>query len=102
MKKYYSSEAEFLFEISEKAKKLNGGFLYVVRDRDGAPRAVSESEIRRGRGFSPCLALDMSEHAYFLDYRFSKERYISAALVHFDLNEIFSGENYKLYLDTPI
>ena len=102
IKKYYSSEAAFLFECSEKAKRLDSGFLYVIKDRGGAPRAVAEDELRFGRGFSPCLALDMSEHAYFLDYRFAKERYIAAALAHLDLSEIFSGENCKLYLDTPI
>lgn len=102
IKKYYSSEAAFLYEISERALRMQGGFLYILRDKRGRPFAVSSEDLRFGRDFAPALALDMEEHAYFLDYRFNKERFISAALAAFDLNEIFSDENSRLYLDTPI
>ena len=102
IKKYYSSEAAFLYELSEQALMMDGGFLYILRDKSGRPYAVSEAECRFGRDFAPCLAIDMAEHAYFLDYRFEKEGYIRAALASLDLSEIFSGENSQLYLDTPI
>lgn len=102
IKEYYSSEAAFLYELSEHAKKIKHGFLYVFRDRYGAPRAVASDEITPMKGFAPCLALDMSEHAYFLDYRFERDKYISAALARLDLGEIFSQTNCNLYLDTPV
>jgi len=102
IKEYYSSEAAFLYELFQLARGMSGGFLYVARDRCGKPVGIPEEEIRSYRGFSPCLALDMAEHAYFPDYGFEKERYISAALSRLNLCEIFSEGNYKLYLDTPI
>lgn len=102
IKDYYSSEAAFLYELSELAKKMKGGFLYVIRDRYGVPRGVCEDDIPSFRGLSPCLAIDMAEHAYFLDYRFDRERYVSGALARLDLDKIFSDTNCQLYLDTPV
>ena len=102
IKRYYSSEAAFLYEITERALRMQGGFLYILRDRRGRPFAVNGEEAWRGYDFAPCLALDMAEHAYFLDYRFDKERYIRSALACIEINEIFSNEKSHLYLDTPI
>ena len=36
----------------------------------------------------PALAIDVSEHAYFLDYGFDKQRYIMAALPFLDLSKL--------------
>lgn len=102
IRKYYSSEAAFLYEVEEKACRMRCGFLYIARDRSGKPVAIREEECAFGRDFAPCLAIDMAEHAYFLDYRFEREKYIRGALAGLALNEIFSNENSRIYLDTPI
>ncbi|MBQ2876816.1 MAG: hypothetical protein IJE25_07385 [Clostridia bacterium] len=103
IKEYYSSAAAFLYEVREAALDIDHGFLYIMRDRSGKPVFTSDPHPQGIlRNSPPTLAIDLSEHAYFSDYSFDKRRYLAAMLPRLDLSEIFSGENSKIYLDTPI
>jgi superoxide dismutase len=91
VKKYYSSEEAFLYEIFNVAKALNHGFVFVYISDHGEPR-IKASEGTECLKFIPKLALDVSEHAYFLDYRFEKEKYLKNALSHLDLSLLTSDK----------
>ena len=93
IKKFYSSEDAFLYEILLLARDTDFGFVYVCLDERGRPSIrLSKENSYTFIKDTPLLALDVCEHAYFSDYGFDKEKYLRGALLHFDLT--------KLALDT--
>ena len=89
IRKQYGSEASFLYELYECTKEADGGFLLIFNDKVGridycAGRDCGEYLRKR----TPVLALDLEEHAYFYDYLFERDRYVSAALSELDLSKI--------------
>lgn len=86
LKKHYSSEAAFLFELFCAAKGTDSDFLYVFVERNRP--VIRPSREAHGVYISTCpvLALDLCEHAYFLDYRFRRDEYIHQAIEHLDLS----------------
>ena len=95
IKKFYSSEDAFLYEILNIAKGAEYGFLYITADERRTPRIRLSVESDRVfvREF-PILSLDLCEHAYFPDYSFDRDKYLRAALAHLDLSKL------KTALDT--
>ena len=87
VKRCYHSEASFLYKLERLAMSSIGGFLVVSRVGDGVEMTVSAYAGERLRG-TPILALDICEHAYFLDYGFDKLFYVRAALSRLDLSKI--------------
>ncbi len=85
IKKYYSSVEAFLYEIHLLAMKSESGFVFVFIGDRGIPEITHKHGYDRIKN-TPRLALDISEHAYFLDYRFDKESYVRNALSHLDLS----------------
>ena len=83
----YSSEAGFLYELERAAMHSDGGFLLVYQDGEGAIIGHSSEPPSRRAG-EPRLALDLAEHAYFLDYGFDKLSYVRAALARLELSKI--------------
>ena len=81
----YRSVASLLYELECRAMAEEGGFLLIFRDRDRV-RLAHSSEHYNSRLGEPCLALDLAEHAYFLDYAFDKLSYVRAALLRLDLS----------------
>ena len=84
----YGSEASFLNALFLECLNLSHGFVCVY---------YSSGRVSMRGGFDglslclpapPTLAIDVSEHAYFLDYGFDKERYIMAALPFLDLSKL--------------
>ena len=88
LRKYYGSENSFCYGMLEVAKGGTGGFLCVFLDSRGRPvtRIVSPTGLKIGE--SPVLALDLEEHAYFLDYGFKREEYFRAAISHLNIAKL--------------
>ena len=87
LKPRYSSTAGFLYETERRAMKHTDGFILIYFDSKSAVISHSEERVPRGCR-EPCLAIDLSEHAYFLDYGFDKLSYVRGALSHLDLSKI--------------
>ena len=85
LKKFYSSTETFLYEIHLLAMQENSGFVFVLIGDRGIPQICHKTMEERLKT-TPVLALDVSEHAYFLDYRFDKEAYIRGAISHLNLS----------------
>lgn len=87
LRKYYSSEEAFFYEVYEKAKMVQTGFLYIFQKAKGGVEIVIDDV----RGFyfrkEPLFALDLYEHAYFLDYGFDRELYLKNSISHLDLSK---------------
>ena len=87
----YGSEASFLYEIYKSAFDMNSGFVVVYNDGIGVEFDNSDKiygRILKMKSFKPYLAIDLCEHAYFLDYGFNKAEYLKRALSVLDLGAI--------------
>ena len=86
IKEYYTSESAFLYEAWLLGREKKFGFLYFYLDRRGKPCFDFADE-----GFdaflkaAPLLAVDLCEHAYFLDYGFDSGEYLRRALGFLDI-----------------
>ena len=92
----YLSEASLLDEIYKKATGVRGGFLTVGIKRGKTEVSVSDDCASLFENKVPILAIDLCEHAYFLDYAFSNEKYVASALPYLDLSRLTgkTNENY--------
>lgn len=89
VKREYGSEAEFLYETLQKCMSADGGFLLIYRDYRGRIATYAGSEYQSVfLNYTPLLALDLCEHAYFYDYLFDKQGYVKSALSHIALERI--------------
>ena len=91
----FGSVADFKQRLAEAATgRFGSGWAWVVEDGRGRLRIEStgnaENPLRRAQ--PPLLALDVWEHAYYLDYRNERERYVRGFLDHL-LNWDFLSEN---------
>ncbi len=93
VKKYYSSENALLYEVLELAKNSGEGFIYIFAATASPPR-IAYSEDCRGvfTKYTPTLALDICEHAYFADYGFNRDLYLRNAVSRLDIAKLFSGD----------
>lgn len=85
LKKYYSSTEAFLYQIYLSAMSEKTGFIFVYISDRGIPE-IMHRQFQEKLKYTPRLSLDISEHAYFLDYRFDKESYIRNAISHLNLS----------------
>ena len=83
----FGSEAAYLNRLFSLAKNSDRGFLTV--GRGGVASVVTNLTDAFINGY-PVLAVDLCEHAYFLDYGFDKERYLVSCLSYLDLTKITS------------
>jgi len=67
----------------EAAEHFGSGWLWLVLDR-GHLRVVAtdNAQLPLTRGQTPLVTLDLWEHAYYLDYRNERKRYVEAFLAH--------------------
>ncbi len=88
IKKHFGSRESFIYNVYTEAMYLDGGFLYIYMNR-GMPKTVfmSEADISLMKN-EPLLALDLFEHTYFLDYGFSKEKFLRSALTYLNTNKL--------------
>ena len=93
IKRYYSSEDSFCYEMLEKSKSARGGFMYVTKEKRRGIRILHSSESKdMFLRCSPLLALDLEEHSYFRDYGFKRELYLRAAISRLNLSLLFVDE----------
>ena len=88
LKSEYGSVAGFLYDISEKCKECETGFLLIYEDYGKISSYCGKEYEKILRFKKVMLALDLCEHAYFYDYGFKKEDYIINAISHFDFGKI--------------
>lgn len=83
----FGSEAAFLYELARSVEESDHvGFLLVWVNARKTVEFAFATQI--GNAFSresPCLAIDLWEHAYFTDYGFDRSAYLKAALPRLDL-----------------
>ena len=85
LKKYYSSKEAFCYDVFVQAKECESDFLFIGKGKYGKPEIFLRGD---GSRFTPCLAIDLSEHSYFLDYAFDREEYIRRAVSYLDLSRL--------------
>ena len=91
IKKHYLSEEAFLYEIMTAGMKIKDGFVFIYLGDRGEPK-IQSCQSGVIPKCMPRLAVDVCEHAYFLDYRFEKEQYLKNALSHLDLSVLTSDK----------
>ena len=77
----YGTYDSFRNAFIAEAMKLGVGWVWVVKDGNTVKAYRSEyhdSPILKG--FQPLLAIDVWEHAYYLDYRSDRRKYVEAVL----------------------
>ena len=86
--KQYGSESGFLNEVYGICMGAIFGFI-AVYDLKGEVNIRAFERCEEALTFGrPTLAIDVCEHAYFMDYGFDKERYLIGALPYLDIGRI--------------
>lgn len=91
----FGSLGDFRTAFAEAANgEFGSGWAWLVKDASGALAVVhsSDAENPLQRDLVPLLTLDVWEHAYYLDYRNERARYVDAFLDHL-LNWDFVANN---------
>ena len=88
VREQFGSEASFLYSLYECAMHSDGGFLLIFNDRGKIEFSAGRDVSRAQTNKIPCLTVDLEEHAYFYDYFFERDRYLSAALSSLNLLKI--------------
>jgi superoxide dismutase, Fe-Mn family len=89
----YGSYDAFKKTFIDEGMKLGVGFVWVVQD--GEKVVVYRSEYHDTpllKGFQPLLAIDVWEHAYYMDYENERQKYLEAVLANL-LNWDFAESN---------
>lgn len=82
----FRTESAFLYELYEASKKEAGDFLLVTLNKDEVEyELMSENSFLKTE---PLLAIDLCEHAYFLDFGFEKEEYLKRIISRLNLNRL--------------
>ena len=91
IKKYFSSKEAFLFDLYCAAKEKKLGFLCVFKAHSKGIDVAFSDDISISQIGDISLAVDLSEHAYFLDYGFDRDAYLKSALGHLNISKLFDG-----------
>ena len=89
-RKFYGSEANFLYEIEREILKHDeSGFLIVFFDtKKRLSFEFSNNFLEKLMNYTPILAIDLWEHAYFKDFGFDRKRYVKCALSQLNFDKI--------------
>jgi len=89
----YGSFDGFRKAVIDESMKLGAGWVWIVQDGEQVKAYRTEyHDTPLLKGFKPLLAIDVWEHAYYLDYQNERQKYIEAALGHL-LNWEFAEAN---------
>ena len=86
VKRQYKSEAALLNLLFREGRKSGVGFLSIGIKGELVCPFISCDVREHFKNGEPLLAIDLFEHAYFLDYYFRKEDYLKQALTYLDLS----------------
>lgn len=100
IREFYISDDSFLYEILELGRRYDCGFILVGYGTHDKPYMTVYQDFSDYIPEGVVLALDLCEHAYFLDYRFEKERYLKAALARLDRGKLAEKKIWENYLDS--
>ncbi len=91
IRKHYTSENSFCYQLAESAKRLEYGYLYIFKDLRGRPCFKTVTDLDRSFvSDKPILLVDLAEHAYFADYGFEYGKYLKGAISHLDFSKLTS------------
>lgn len=94
----FGSVENFKEQIKDKAKKMVGsGYVFIVLNSNKKLDIIilSNQETPYSYGFIPIMAIDLWEHAYYLDYLNNRSTYVDKILTIIDyekVNEIYKKE----------
>jgi superoxide dismutase, Fe-Mn family len=89
----YGSFNAFKKAILDESMKLGVGWVWIVQDGDKIKAYRSEYlDTPLLKGYRPLLAIDVWEHAYYLDYQNDRQKYVEAVLNNL-LNWEFAEKN---------
>lgn len=96
IEKDFGSYARLLKALAEAANGVFGSGWAWLAKQEGALRVLTTSngETPMAQGHTCLLALDVWEHAYYVDYRDQRDRYVAAVLER-RLNWAFAEENFS-------
>ncbi|MBQ7333157.1 MAG: hypothetical protein IJW38_02275 [Clostridia bacterium] len=97
VKNIFGSEANFLYQMeAELMENYSCGFLLVyVNGRNKLSFQLGNELSDIFLKYTPLLAVDLWEHAYFDDFGFDRKRYVKIALSRLDFSKI--NDFYKIY-----
>lgn len=102
IEKKYGIYENFAQEFKKMALNLKGsGYTYLVINKNKELQIInmSNEESPYLYGMIPIIALDMYEHAYYLDYQNNKEKYIDSFFHIIDfkkINKLYEKEKNKI------
>lgn len=102
IEKKYGTYENFAQELKKMALNLKGsGYTYLVINKNKELQIInmSNEESPYLYGMIPIIALDMYEHAYYLDYQNNKEKYIDSFFHIIDfkkINKLYEKEKNKI------
>lgn len=89
VKETYGTEASFRYEIfAQINESVSGGFLIIGIFNGRVFRYDGLDLVEVFIKANPILAIDLCEHAYFLDYGFDRKNYLENAIKYLNLNKI--------------
>lgn len=85
IRRCFGSEATFLYELGRMAERCCERFVFIYADGNAVRVREGDEWVLLRIDYRP-LVIDLSEHAYFLDYGFDKKAYIKNLLPYLDLS----------------
>ena len=90
--RYFSSRESFAYECLTAMRPARHGFLCLYKT-NGAPGISILHAESQNLFWPPTLCIEISEHAYFLDYLFDREKYFKSCLEFLNVSALFTSSS---------